>query len=187
MFSAATYGYIAVCFSSSKLCLSWPLASVDIASTFADSVVKFAVDGFPKCEKWERRDMVDSKETKTSSWFNRFIGRAKKPEMTWPYPFLEGKMFVLTIQAGVEGYHINVGGRHVASFPHRMVNFPVPMTKILFGCIQWLMLYSSQMKTMTIGSQCLSGIHSRRCNWFSCNRWHRCSLGVCNLSSEGSS
>ncbi|XP_048528202.1 hydroxyproline O-galactosyltransferase GALT2-like [Triticum urartu] len=78
------------------------------------------VDGFPRCEKWERRDMADSKETKTSSWFNRFIGRAKKPEMTWPYPFLEGKMFVLTIQAGVEGYHINVGGRHVASFPHRM-------------------------------------------------------------------
>ncbi|TKW29681.1 hypothetical protein SEVIR_3G412200v4 [Setaria viridis] len=78
------------------------------------------VDGFRKCEKWQRRDIVESKETKTSSWFNRFIGRAKKPEMTWPFPFSEGKMFVLTIQAGVEGYHINVGGRHVASFPHRM-------------------------------------------------------------------
>ncbi|KAK3137014.1 hypothetical protein QOZ80_5BG0446540 [Eleusine coracana subsp. coracana] len=78
------------------------------------------VDGFKRCEKWERPDMVNSKETKTSSWLNRFIGRAKKPEMTWPYPFSEGKMFVLTIQAGVEGYHINVGGRHVASFPHRM-------------------------------------------------------------------
>ncbi|CAN6352384.1 unnamed protein product [Urochloa humidicola] len=78
------------------------------------------VDGFIKCEKWQRRDIVESKETKTSSWFNRFIGRAKKPEMTWPFPFSEGKMFVLTIQAGVEGYHVNVGGRHVASFPHRM-------------------------------------------------------------------
>ncbi|KAM0849245.1 hypothetical protein ACQ4PT_053853 [Festuca glaucescens] len=78
------------------------------------------VDGFPKCEKWERTGTVDSKEMKSASWFNRFIGRAKKPEMSWPYPFLEGKMFVLTIQAGVEGYHINVGGRHVASFPHRM-------------------------------------------------------------------
>ncbi|RLN30384.1 hypothetical protein C2845_PM05G01790 [Panicum miliaceum] len=73
-----------------------------------------------KCEKWQRQDIVESKETKTSSWFNRFIGRAKKPEMTWPFPFSEGKMFVLTIQAGVEGYHINVGGRHIASFPHRM-------------------------------------------------------------------
>jgi len=78
------------------------------------------VDGFRKCEGWERQDIVESKETKTSSWFNRFIGREKKPEMTWPFPFSEGKMFVLTIQAGVEGYHINVGGRHVASFPHRM-------------------------------------------------------------------
>ncbi|BAT18070.1 Os12g0613850 [Oryza sativa Japonica Group] len=29
-------------------------------------------------------------------------------------------MFVLTIQAGIEGYHVSVGGRHVASFPHRM-------------------------------------------------------------------
>ncbi|KAG0521746.1 hypothetical protein BDA96_08G187700 [Sorghum bicolor] len=78
------------------------------------------VDGFRKCERWEWQDIVESKETKTSSWFNRFIGREKKPEMTWPFPFSEGKMFVLTIQAGVEGYHINVGGRHVASFPHRM-------------------------------------------------------------------
>uniref|UniRef100_A0ACD5ZXY6 Uncharacterized protein n=2 Tax=Avena sativa TaxID=4498 RepID=A0ACD5ZXY6_AVESA len=78
------------------------------------------VDGFPKCEKWERRGTADSKEMKSGSWFNRFIGRAKKPEMSWPYPFLEGKMFVLTIQAGIQGYHINVGGRHVASFPHRM-------------------------------------------------------------------
>lgn len=87
--------------------------------------VSFAVDGLKKCEKWERQDIVESRETKTSSWFNRFIGRAKKPEMTWPFPFSEGKMFVLTIQAGVEGYHINVGGRHVASFSHRMVyQFP---------------------------------------------------------------
>jgi hypothetical protein len=78
------------------------------------------VDGFKRCEKWEQPDTVNSKETKTSSWLNRFIGRAKKPEMTWPYPFSEGKMFVLTIQAGVQGYHINVGGRHAASFPHRM-------------------------------------------------------------------
>ncbi|XP_072951816.1 hydroxyproline O-galactosyltransferase GALT2-like [Typha angustifolia] len=77
------------------------------------------VDGFPRCEKWERSDIVDSKETKTTSWLQRFIGRAKKPEMTWPFPFVEGRMFVLTIQAGVEGYHIIVGGRHVSSFPYR--------------------------------------------------------------------
>lgn len=29
-------------------------------------------------------------------------------------------MFVLTIRAGVDGYHINIGGHHVTSFPYRM-------------------------------------------------------------------
>ncbi|PKA57001.1 putative beta-1,3-galactosyltransferase 20 [Apostasia shenzhenica] len=77
------------------------------------------VDGFRKCEKWLRSDVVDSKESKTTSWLKRFIGRAKKPDMTWPYPFSEGRLFVLTFRAGVEGYHIYVGGRHVTSFPYR--------------------------------------------------------------------
>lgn len=80
------------------------------------------VDGFLRCEKWMRNDIVDSKEPKESkifSWFERFIGRAKKPEVTWPFAFMEGRMFVLTIRAGIEGYHINVGGRHVTSFPYR--------------------------------------------------------------------
>ena len=81
----------------------------------------WTVDGFNKCEKWERSDTADLKESKTTSWLNRFIGRAKKPEMTWPFPFVEGKMFVLTLQAGMEGYHIYVGGRHIASFPYRPV------------------------------------------------------------------
>ncbi|MFS8030746.1 putative ganglioside galactosyltransferase [Helianthus anomalus] len=40
------------------------------------------VDGFPRCEKWMRNDVVDSKESQTSSWFKRFIGRAQKHEMT---------------------------------------------------------------------------------------------------------
>ncbi|XP_020268940.1 hydroxyproline O-galactosyltransferase GALT2-like isoform X2 [Asparagus officinalis] len=39
--------------------------------------------------------------------------------MTWPFPFAEGRLFILTLRAGVEGYHINVGGRHVTSFPYR--------------------------------------------------------------------
>lgn len=39
--------------------------------------------------------------------------------MTWPFPFVEDRLFVLTIQAGVEGFHIYVGGRHVTSFPYR--------------------------------------------------------------------
>ncbi|KAL1335663.1 hypothetical protein HN51_030134 [Arachis hypogaea] len=77
------------------------------------------VDGFRRCERWMRSDIVDSKESKTTSWFKRFIGREQKPEVTWPFPFVEGRMFVLTLRAGVDGYHINVGGRHMTSFPYR--------------------------------------------------------------------
>ncbi|KAF5807330.1 putative glycosyl transferase, family 31 [Helianthus annuus] len=47
------------------------------------------VDGFPRCENWMRNDVVDSKESRTSSWFKRFIARAQKHEMTWPFPFVE--------------------------------------------------------------------------------------------------
>jgi hypothetical protein len=81
-----------------------------------------AVDEHLRCEKWMRDDNVDSKESKTTSWFKRFIGREQKPEVTWPFPFVEGKLFVLTVRAGVDGYHISVGGRHVTSFPYRPVS-----------------------------------------------------------------
>ncbi|KAJ6749455.1 hypothetical protein OIU85_000128 [Salix viminalis] len=77
------------------------------------------VDEHLRCEKWMRDDNVDSKESRTTSWFKRFIGREQKPEVTWPFPFVEGKLFVLTLRAGVDGYHISVGGRHVTSFPYR--------------------------------------------------------------------
>ncbi|RAL50249.1 hypothetical protein DM860_007923 [Cuscuta australis] len=77
------------------------------------------VDGHLRCEKWMRNDIVDSKESKIFSWFDRFIGRAKKPELTWPFPFVEGKMFILTVRAGIDGFHITVGGRHLSSFPYR--------------------------------------------------------------------
>ncbi|KAL6567276.1 Hydroxyproline O-galactosyltransferase galt2 [Orobanche gracilis] len=78
------------------------------------------VDGHMRCEKWMRNDIIDTKESKRFSWFERFIGRAKKPEVTWPFPFREGRMFVLSIRAGVDGFHINAGGRHVTSFPYRV-------------------------------------------------------------------
>lgn len=67
-------------------------------------------------------DVLDSKDSKTMSWLKRFIGRKQKPEVTWPFPFMEGRMFVLTLRAGVDGYHINVGGRHMTSFPYRTVS-----------------------------------------------------------------
>ncbi|KAL5216956.1 hypothetical protein ABZP36_017640 [Zizania latifolia] len=77
------------------------------------------VDGQLKCEKWIRDDDSKSEESNPKWWLNRLIGRGKEVSANWPYPFAEGKLFVLTITAGLDGYHINVDGRHVASFPYR--------------------------------------------------------------------
>ncbi|XVF84828.1 hypothetical protein PTKIN_Ptkin17bG0071100 [Pterospermum kingtungense] len=76
------------------------------------------VDGQVKCEKWNRDDDNGSEESKASWWLNRLIGRKKKVALDWPYPFAEGKLFVLTLRAGLEGYHVNVDGLHVTSFPY---------------------------------------------------------------------
>lgn len=81
-----------------------------------------AVDGKVKCEKWIRDDDEHSEESKAAWWLNRLIGRTKKVTVEWPYPFSEGNLFVLTIAAGLEGYHITVDGRHVTSFPYRTVS-----------------------------------------------------------------
>ncbi|KAL6983562.1 Hydroxyproline O-galactosyltransferase galt6 [Sarracenia purpurea var. burkii] len=77
------------------------------------------VDGQVKCEKWIRDDDNHSEESKTTWWLNRLIGRTTKVTVDWPYPFVEDKLFVLTLRAGLEGYHLNVDGRHVTSFPYR--------------------------------------------------------------------
>ncbi|XP_052148277.1 hydroxyproline O-galactosyltransferase GALT6-like isoform X1 [Oryza glaberrima] len=77
------------------------------------------VDGMVKCEKWIRDDEERSEQSKTSWWLNRLIGRTKKVSVDWPYPFVEDRMFVLTLTAGLEGYHVNVDGRHATSFPYR--------------------------------------------------------------------
>ncbi|KAI9170126.1 hypothetical protein LWI28_022915 [Acer negundo] len=77
------------------------------------------IDGMVKCEKWIRDDDDRSEESKSAWWLSRLIGRTKKVTFDWPYPFSEGKLFVLTIRAGLEGYHIHVDGRHVTSFPYR--------------------------------------------------------------------
>ncbi|KAF5786965.1 putative galectin, carbohydrate recognition domain, glycosyl transferase, family 31 [Helianthus annuus] len=89
---------------------------------------RLRVDGFPRCENWMRNDVVDSKESRTSSWFKRFIARAQKHEMTWPFPFVEGKLFVLTIRA------INAGGRHVTSFPYRTLFLPLAIASSNCEC-----------------------------------------------------
>ncbi|XP_065876822.1 hydroxyproline O-galactosyltransferase GALT6 [Euphorbia lathyris] len=77
------------------------------------------VDGQVKCEKWIRDDDNGSEESKATWWLNRLIGRTKKVTIDWPFPFSENKLFVLTLSAGLEGYHISVDGRHVTSFPYR--------------------------------------------------------------------
>lgn len=77
------------------------------------------VDGHVKCEKWIRDDDSHSEEWRAAWWLNRLIGRKKKVAIDWPYPFAEGKLFVLTLSAGLEGYHVSVDGRHVTSFPYR--------------------------------------------------------------------
>lgn len=82
----------------------------------------FAVDGQVKCEKWIRDDDNHSEGSKTTWWLKRLIGRTKKVTVDWPYPFAEEKLFVLTLSAGFEGYHVNVDGRHVTSFPYRIVS-----------------------------------------------------------------
>lgn len=77
------------------------------------------VDGQVKCEKWIRDDDDHTEESKATWWLKRLIGRTRKVTVDWPYPFVEGKLFVLTLSAGLEGYHINVDGRHITSFPYR--------------------------------------------------------------------
>ncbi|KAK7281842.1 hypothetical protein RIF29_10155 [Crotalaria pallida] len=77
------------------------------------------VDRQVKCEKWIRDDENHEEESKATWWLNRLIGRTKKVTVDWPFPFAENKLFVLTLSAGLEGYHVTVDGRHVASFPYR--------------------------------------------------------------------
>jgi hydroxyproline O-galactosyltransferase 2/3/4/5/6 len=80
------------------------------------------VSGMVKCEKCVRDEEGASEESTASWWLNRLIGPTKKASIEWPYPFGEDRMFVLTLTAGFEGYHANVDGRHVASFPYRTVS-----------------------------------------------------------------
>ncbi|KAL2559298.1 putative beta-1 [Forsythia ovata] len=69
------------------------------------------VDGQVKCEKWIRDDDSRSEESKATWWLKRLIGRTKMVTVDWPYPFVQGKLIVLTLSAGLERYHINVDGR----------------------------------------------------------------------------
>ncbi|KAL9325421.1 hypothetical protein ACSQ67_006066 [Phaseolus vulgaris] len=54
------------------------------------------VDEQVKCEKWIRDDDSRTEEAKATWWLTRLIGRTKKVTVDWPYPFVEGRLFVLT-------------------------------------------------------------------------------------------
>ncbi|KAL1203901.1 Hydroxyproline O-galactosyltransferase GALT6 [Cardamine amara subsp. amara] len=80
------------------------------------------VDGQVKCEKWARDDSITSKDESSKAatwWLSRLIGRSKKVTVEWPFPFTVNNLFVLTLSAGLEGYHVSVDGKHVTSFPYR--------------------------------------------------------------------
>ncbi|CAL4919604.1 unnamed protein product [Urochloa decumbens] len=83
---------------------------------FASRPDEDTVDGELKCENWIRDDYRKSEESRMKRLLNGLIGR---PSIDQPYPFAEGKQFVLSITAGLEGYHVNVDVRHVTSFPYR--------------------------------------------------------------------
>lgn len=90
------------------------------------------MDGFAKCENWIRDGEDRSEKTKPAWWLNRLVGmKTKEVNFDWPYPFVEGRLFVLTLRAGMEGYHVSVNGRHVTSFPYRTVSLHVPPFLVL--------------------------------------------------------
>lgn len=89
-----------------------------------------------KCEKWIRDDDSRSVESKATWWLSRLVGRTKKVPVDWPYSFAEEKLFVLTLSAGLEGYHINVDGRHITSFPyHSVSNILLPLDLMMINGI----------------------------------------------------
>ncbi|CAN6317181.1 unnamed protein product [Urochloa humidicola] len=78
------------------------------------------VDGLVKCEEWSGNIGGASEELKRL-WLRNHISEQKRKTMIdWPYPFMGGELFVLTLSAGLEGYHFHVDGKHVTSFPYRV-------------------------------------------------------------------
>lgn len=74
------------------------------------------VEGLPYCERWLQED-GDAEEP--TWWLRRLIERKEKPEMSWRYPFSQNRSFIMTVRAGLEGYHMSVDGNHVTSFGYQ--------------------------------------------------------------------
>ena len=123
------------------------------------------MDGLVKCEKWIRDDddrLEKSKTTsKTAWWLNRLIGQKEEVNLGWRFPFVEGRLFVLTLSAGLEGYHVSVDGRHVTSFPYRTVSAYVSPLHALIKC--WSMLDNCRALCIVVSSnKIISGLGQLR-------------------------
>ncbi|KAL6893678.1 hypothetical protein ACP4OV_007776 [Aristida adscensionis] len=78
------------------------------------------VDGLVKCEEWTGNTGGTSEERKRFWSLKHVAGQKNRALLDWPYPFVEDELFVLTLSAGLEGYHVHVDGKHVTSFPYRV-------------------------------------------------------------------
>ncbi|KAH7365907.1 hypothetical protein KP509_18G052500 [Ceratopteris richardii] len=74
------------------------------------------VEGLLNCERWLQDDGGGDEP---SWWLRRLIDRKDKPEMSWRYPFVQNRSFVMTVRAGLEGYHMSVDGKHISSFGYQ--------------------------------------------------------------------
>ncbi|MCO5567791.1 hypothetical protein L7F22_021487 [Adiantum nelumboides] len=80
------------------------------------SRTQYQEKGLLNCERWIQED-GDGDEP--SWWLRRLIERKEKPEMSWRYPFVQNRSFIMTVRAGLEGYHMSVDGKHVSSFGYQ--------------------------------------------------------------------
>ncbi|XP_006650429.2 hydroxyproline O-galactosyltransferase GALT5-like [Oryza brachyantha] len=78
------------------------------------------VDGLVKCEQWGGHYGSKLNELKKMWFLNRVARQRNRGSIDWPYPFVEDELFVLTLSTGLEGYHVQVDGKHVTSFPYRV-------------------------------------------------------------------
>lgn len=74
------------------------------------------VEGLLNCEKWLQEDGDGEEPT---WWLRRLIERKEKPELSWRYPFVQNRSFIMTVRAGLEAYHMSVDGKHVSSFGYQ--------------------------------------------------------------------
>ncbi|KAL2926309.1 Hydroxyproline O-galactosyltransferase GALT5 [Bienertia sinuspersici] len=56
-------------------------------------------------EKWIRDDESSIEESRATWLLSRLLNRPKKVIVDWHFPFAEDNLFVMTLSAGLKGYH----------------------------------------------------------------------------------